>query len=1313
MGKSISRLAILLSIIILIRFDIIGQNIGEWWNDVAVFQVNKMQPRTNVIPYSDENGIETLDYQHSDYYKSLNGTWKFNWVESPSHKPNGFYQLGFDVSDWDEIKVPSNWELNGYGVPVYTNVSNEFPANPPYTPEKYNPVGSYVLDFEVPVEWIGRNVYINFGALKSAFYLWINGEFVGYSEDSKTPAEFDITPYINKRGSNRLAVEAYRFCDGSYLEDQDYWRISGITRDVFIYSKPKLNVADFFANAGLDENYKNGTLNLSVDLNFIPKYIPSNFSIEIEITNDKNNNIEFNKLYVKELTKKDLKNSKDSNIYTYLLEVPELEGINSWSAEKPNLYNLIIRIKDKNGKIIESVGSKIGFRTTEVIDGQLKVNGKAIMVKGVNRHEHSGYTGQYVDRETMKQDVKIMLENNINTVRTSHYPDDLYWYELCDRYGIYVIDEANNESHAQGYGENSLAKKEEWKESFLYRVRNMLERDKNHPSIIVWSTGNECGNGICTKACYDWMKQRDVSRPVICERALYDYNTDFIGIMYADVDYLERFVNEQLDSLNRPFIMVEYCHAMGNSEGGLSDYMDVFKKYPQLQGGCIWDFVDQTIIQFDEDKNIKWYAAGGDLGSLEGVVDDDSFCVNGLITSDRKPHNHIAEVKKCYQNVDVIPVDIENGVFDIANNFNFTNLNEIDCSYRIFSNEKEYYNNTLNINCEPDDTLRITIPISENVLYCEFPNEELFVDFSFKKKDNSEMLPKGFEIAYDQYKLPIKPIDSELVVNIPNLNLNVVDNDFGIEKVILSNDDFSFVIDCQKGVPTSFIYGGEELLAGAMIPNFWRAPTLNDDVDANGRRRWELAGLDDLTVGESKSIHYEKIDNGRAFVTVNLEFLNKNNECVLKTNQLYQIDGFGNVVVTMNVQPDDKVVTFPKIGTQFKMPLNYDNVKYFGKDTENYPDRNASGRLGVYCRNAEDFFEMHEEPQESGNHSDTRWVAITNENGNGFFVSGSENLNFSIYQYSDKALTKAERINQLEKENTWTVNIDHKQAPLGTATCGPDARDKYLVKNGNYEYTFRLKPFIGKQDTPESLYRQNVYSMKKIVKTPTITGEFDKFNCPMRVSIIVDDPNVEIYYTLDGSEPTSKSTLYKEPFIIDETTLVKARAFKNGEIESFVAEKSFKRMLIVNTIYKTEPNKYYSENKETALMDNKIGAVGNWGENWIGFFGDDMNATIELSKPVNIKDLYIGYALHPDAWVLSPKAIWVSTSTDGVNFSRPVKAEFPMFNGVLVIRAEAKARLNEHDVRFINVKVENYGVLPENHSNAGEKAWIMIDEIRF
>ena len=1012
--------AILLSAILL-SLHVKAQNveIKDWWNDLSVYQVNKMPPRADV---------------KGNDFKILNGDWKFAYCESPKDK---------DASDWGTMPVPGNWELNGYGNPVYVNVANEFKSNPPYAPTEFNPVGQYIHEFDAPKAWKGQNVYLKIGAVKSAMYLWINGQFVGYSEDSKTPAEFDITPYINIGKTNKLALEVYRFSDGSYLEAQDFWRMSGITRDVVLYAKPKLNIYDYFVKAGLDENYENGTFELDVTINFDPKKLPKVFYVTILLDGQKPIN--------KTITKESLKPLYDKGLCTLHFDKTIIKDIKPWSSEKPNLYDLTIKIRDKKCNEIDVCSTKIGFRTTEVKDGQLLVNGKPVLIKGVNRHEHSGITGQYVDHATMERDIQIMLENNINCVRTCHYPDDEYWYDLCDIYGIYVIDEANNESHPQGYDENSLAKKDEWKDAFLYRCKNMVERDKNHPSVIVWSVGNECGNGVCTKACYDWMKQRD-TRPVICERAGYDYNTDYIGLMYAGVDYLTAFAERHLDSLNRPFIMVEYCHAMGNSCGGLQDYMDVFEKYPEIQGGCIWDFVDQSIIKYDENGN-KWYAAGGDLGEIPDCGNDDSFCVNGLVTSDRIPHHHMDEVKKCYQNIKVKPVDPVNGIFEVENHYFFRNLSDFDCFFEIFSNKKTLMKGQIELNCAPGETQKIFINIPESLFFTDKPNMEFFVNFSFKIKQGNNLIEDGYELAYEQYQFNVPMVEPQENECLTKLDL-YQDSDV----IILSSNSFRFKIDKNKGVPTSLVYQADELLASSIRPNFWRAPTLNDDVDWWGRRRWSAAGLDNMKICDIEC-EVNRVDAYNVEVFVNLEYINTVGDTVLKTNQIYNVDGDGNITVTMRVEPSHKVETFPKIGTQLTMPIKFENVKYFGKDTENYPDRNASGRVGVYERKASDFFEMHEEPQESGNRTEVRWFAIYNQNGRGLMVSSPEHLNFSIYNYSDKDLTKAERMNQITPANYWTVNIDYKQAPLGTATCGPGALDKYLIKNGIYEYTFTISPF--------------------------------------------------------------------------------------------------------------------------------------------------------------------------------------------------------------------------------------------------------------
>ena len=991
------------------------------WNDVKVYEINRLYPRTNVVPKGEQ------------WSQCLNGDWKFQWVDSPSKAPADFYKEGYNASGWNTIKVPANWELNGYGTPIYVNVDNEFrPNEPPFAPTVYNPVGCYLTEFEVPETWKERLTFINFGAVKSAYYVWVNGQFVGYTEDAKTNAEFDLTPHI-KVGKNTLAVKVYRFSNGSYFECQDFWRISGIERDVVLYSKPALNVYDYEIQAGLDRNYQNGTFAIKVKLQCNTNKIQKGSTLIVGAYEGKEvDGFPENILFVlnEALNELTFVQSEDGYYYADVemsLNSEEIGKVLPWSAESPNLYQLRISLMDKKAKTIERLTSSFGFRTSEIKDGKLLINGQYVLIKGVNRHEHDPYLGHVISRESMERDIALMKQLNINTVRTCHYPDDPYWYELCDKYGLYVWDEANCESHAQGYGEKSLAKDPQYKEMVWSRNRNMLERDKNHPSVIMWSMGNECGNGVNFEYTYDWMKERDPYRPVTYERAIYDRNTDVIGLMYASPKYLQKFVDEGLDKEGRPFIMVEYCHAMGNSMGGLQDYWDVIEANEQLQGGCIWDWVDQSFIVHDKDKDVDWLAVGGDFGHAYGVGDDDAFCANGVVSSDRRPHHHAAEVKKVYQPIKFKAIDLKTGEFEVKNWNAFTNASSYDYEYTIFSAGKVLLNEKFELDLKPYETQRVNI---ERLRIYGQPGEEFFVRFSVRQKNTQGVMSAGIEVAYDEFKLdwpsaPLEPLVSEKSVEYNSADLTVF------------NDDFSVVFDKATGQIVSYLFKGEELLKGALKDNFWRAPTLNDEVDGWALPRWKKADLQHLTA-KNAGLHFERMDANSVSVNSVIEYYDSKGQLQLVVNKLYVIDGNGNIDITNRVEPMETVTSFPKIGMQFRVPLDYRNLTYFGKDTENYPDRNASGKMGLYNMDALSLFEQHVVPQDNGNHSDMRWLALTNDKSNvGLFVTLQEPFNFSIYNYDDDNLTAARRINQLEPKDFLTVNVDYKQAPIGTATCGP------------------------------------------------------------------------------------------------------------------------------------------------------------------------------------------------------------------------------------------------------------------------------------
>ena len=1282
------------------------------WNDVNIYEINRLYPRTNVVPKGEQ------------WSQCLNGDWKFQWVDSPSKAPADFYKEGYNASGWKTIKVPANWELNGYGTPIYVNVDNEFrPNEPPLAPIKDNPVGCYLTEFNLPETWKDRMTFINFGAVKSAYFVWVNGQFVGFTEDAKTNAEFDLTPYV-KVGKNMLAVKVYRFSNGSYFECQDFWRLSGIERDVMLYSKPMLNVYDYEIHAGLDKSYQNGTFSIKVKLQSKTNKIQKNSSLIVGAYEGKEVD-GFPEIILFTLTKpiNELSFTQADDGYYYAdaelsVDSKEIGKVKPWSAESPNLYQLRMSLADKKGKSIEKLTSSFGFRTSEIKDGKLLINGQYVLIKGVNRHEHDPYTGHVISRESMERDIALMKQLNINTVRTSHYPDDPYWYELCDRYGLYVWDEANCESHAQGYGEKSLAKDPKYEKMIWSRNRDMLERDRNHPSVIMWSMGNECGNGVNFENTYYWMKSSDPSRPVTYERAIYDRNTDVIGLMYASPKYLQKFVDEGLDKEGRPFIMVEYCHAMGNGMGGLKDYWDVIEANEQLQGGCIWDWVDQSFIQHDKDKDVDWLAVGGDFGHAYGVGDDDAFCANGVCSSYGKPHHHAAEVKKVYQPFKFTAKDLTWGRFEVKNWLSFTNASAFDCDYTIFSAEKTLAKGKINLDIEPFGTQEINI---ERLRIYGNPGEEFFIRFSVKTKEDQPLMIAGTEIAYDEFKLewpsaPLEPLVKEKIVQFNAGNGSVF------------NDDFSVTFDKATGEISSYVVKGQELLKGELRDNFWRAPTLNDEVDGWALPRWKKAGLQHLTA-KTGGLHFERLDAKTVSVNAAVEYYDGMGQLQIVVNKVYLIDGEGNVSITNRVEPMETVTSLPKIGMQFRVPWGYKKVSYFGKDTENYPDRNASGKMGLYQVDAMDLFEQHVVPQDNGNHAETRWFALM-DNGDmvrdesqiGLFITMFEPFNFSIYNYDDDNLSAARRINQLNFTDFLTINVDYKQAPIGTATCGPGVDEKYVLKNQVYEYTVLLRAFDTKAEDPIELYRYQLPNSDSImVPMPEIKAamagkeDFRMYNRPLTISMTCPDSDAEIRYTTDGSEPTMKSSLYKSSFVILKTCTIKAKAFKKGSVPSFVTLRQFNRLNIKNTTFVNPPAERYGKDADIALMDGKKGASGDWQNDWLGFEGVDMEATIELAVPTKINTVKVGLSHEPNDWVVWPKGVWVSFSSDGDEFSEWQMAELPVFDRPDKMkgfgRIEARLRTDGKQWKYVRVKVENQGVLPDWHPYKGQKAWIMVDEV--
>jgi beta-galactosidase len=787
-----------------------GEEAHPDWENPAMLGRNKEAPHATLMPFPDVATAMRGDRSASPWFRSLNGPWRFHWSPNPAARPQEFFRPDYDVGTWDEIAVPSNWQLQGYGHPIYTNIRYAWgDADPPRVPHDLNTVGSYRREFTIPEAWQGRQVILHFAGVDSAFYLWVNGQEVGYSQGSRTPAEFDITPFLQD-GANVLAAEVYRYSDGSYLECQDFWRISGIFRDVFLYSVADLDIRDFEVAAGLDESYRDGRLDLTARVRNLSD-ADRDLLIEVGLLDGDGKPV---------LDALEARAGVAAGGEVVVELGGEVAAPMKWSAEVPNLYTLLLTLRDSEGSVVEVLTSKVGFRTSEIKNGQLLVNGVPILLKGVNRHEHDPVTGHYVTTESMVADILLMKRHNINAVRTSHYPDTPEWYELTDRFGLYVIDEANIESHGIGYDwDKTLGNKPEWLDAHMDRTVSMVERDKNHPSIIIWSLGNEGGDGVNFEATSKWIHQRDSSRPVHYERAEERAHTDIFAPMYARIEQIVEYAENHTD---RPLILCEYTHAMGNSNGNLVDYWDAIYSHRQLQGGFIWDWVDQGLLQEVPGRpGESYFAYGGDL-EPPGVYHDDNFCMNGLVSADRTPHPGLSEVKKVYQYVRSSPVDLAKGEVEVRNIYDFVGLDSLAGSWQVTADGREIADGELPaLAIGPAESKRLTIPYPAIEAKA---GVEYWLNLSFRLSEDTLWAKAGHEVAWEQFRLPFG-VPTAKADSAPMAALSIEEN---TDQVTIAGADFTVRFDRQSGMLASFRYRDTELIRTGPRPHFWRAPTDND-----------------------------------------------------------------------------------------------------------------------------------------------------------------------------------------------------------------------------------------------------------------------------------------------------------------------------------------------------------------------------------------------------------------------------------------------------------------------------------------------------
>ncbi|MDR2682807.1 MAG: DUF4981 domain-containing protein, partial [Dysgonamonadaceae bacterium] len=902
-------------------------------------------------------------YSASPYYLSLDGTWKFNWHKKPADKPEGFFQPGYDHSQWDSIQVPGNWEIQGFGVPIYTNTTYPHPVNPPYIHHDDNPVGCYVRDFRIPENWDGRRVYLHFESGLTAMYIWLNGQFVGYSEVTKSPTELDITPYI-QTGKNRIAIEGYRWSDGAYLEDQDFWRLSGFDRSVYLYSTAQIRIRDFFAKADLDKTYKNGIFSLDLTLQNEWKE-KKNVRAEIKLLDHAGNTI-FSQT-------KNMVAEPGRDVARRVSTVT-IANVQLWSNETPYLYTLLITLKDRQGRILEITSTRIGFRKVEIKNAQLLVNGQPILVRGVNMHEHHPLTGHVQTEEMMRKDIALMKQNNINAVRTSHYPQSPLWYKLCDEYGLFLVDEANLESHGLGYGPQNVAYFPEWQAAHLDRVIRLVERDKNHPSVIIWSLGNEASNGPAFSVLYDWVKARDNSRPVQYEQAGENRNTDIVCPMYPRVEHMKRYA-ERTD-VTRPFIMCEYAHSMGNSTGNFQEYFDIIATSPHMQGGFIWDWVDQGLNAKDDSGRDYW-AYGGDIGGYQ-YTHDQNFCANGLITPDRQPHPALYEVKKVYQDILFHAKDLARGVITIENRFLYTDLKNYDFQWELLKNETKVAGGRLPVSQPASTQKDITIALPA------LPQEagtEYFLNLFAFTKEATEMIPAHHEVAREQFAFPANAYFATAGTASPAGKVEVIQDDNNT--LLLKAGEVSIAFSKRSGALENYAYKNQRLLLSGPQPDFWRAPTDND----YGNRMPEISHIWKLA-GQNKTLQSFDVKHNATNCTIVAGYLLNDVSSAYTVTYTVSSDGAIRVKAAWKAGREN-LPEMPRFGMQMQLAPEFEHLMYYGRGPwENYSDRNTASFIGLYGSTVSEQSFDYIRPQENGNKTDVRWLTLTNDRGIGIQIKG-------------------------------------------------------------------------------------------------------------------------------------------------------------------------------------------------------------------------------------------------------------------------------------------------------------------------------------
>ena len=1012
-----------------------GNRRREDWEDEELVARNREAARAHFFAYPDDASALRREPSASPWHQTLNGVWEFRYVERPELTPEGFWEPSFDPDGWDGIRVPGNWQMQGYGRPHYTNIVYPWPVDPPHVPDE-NPTGCYRRTFVLPGGWGGRRTFVVFEGVDSFFRLWVNGTEIGMSKGSRVPAEFDITDAM-REGENLLAVQVLQWSDGSYMEDQDMWWLSGIFRDVYLLSTPQLRVRDLEVVTELDEEYRDAELRLSVALRN-KEAAARGCSIGARLLDRAGDEVPAEPL----TASAEVGPGEESTVD---LSAP-VDNPRKWSAETPYLYTLLVTLRDADGEVLQVIPQSVGFRQVEVRDAQLLVNGRPILLKGVNRHEIHPDLGRAVSVESMIEDIRLMKRFNLNAVRTSHYPDDPRWYDLCDRYGLYVMDEADIETH--GFGplgdEGTLSQDPAWEKPYMDRLERMVERDKNHPSVIMWSLGNECGVGRNHRVMADWLHDRDPGRPVHYERAHETEYLDIAARMYAGVDFLEEY--GQRDDARCPFLLTEYCHAMANGPGGLADYWDVIRRHDTLQGGYVWDWVDQGLREFTEDGEM-FYAYGGDFGD---EPNDASFCCNGLISPDREPHPGLYDYKAVLQPVRMEAVDAAAGRVRVQNEYDFVDLGHLKPSWTLKSEGRLLASGGLSppsIGPGEETTLEIPLPDLPDV------DGEVWLNVSFRLGADTEWADAGHLVAFGQFRVAGEPGGGAAAFADMASPLKVEERD---RELAVAGREFKLVFDRLTGRIQSWTHRGEQLLAEGPRLALWRAPTDNDNRMQND---WRAAGYDRIKL-RVESVEPAQSEAGLATVRVVQIAGAPTKAPCFRCEHLYTVSGSGQLVIATELEPlQDDLPHLPRVGLRMRLPGRFANLTWHGPGPhENYSDRRAGVHVDVHRQRVADQLPPYVRPQECGHRTQTRWLTLTDVAGTGLLAVADPLMGFNALPVRTEDLEAADHPPELPKRDEVELHLDHKHCGLGSQSCGPGPLAQYLIPAEIMRFAFRLAP---------------------------------------------------------------------------------------------------------------------------------------------------------------------------------------------------------------------------------------------------------------